>query len=102
MKAQLAVTWTLSVSMCIAAASIVYAQPADQCLRMQIRATGAPTMWNRKPDAEKSTIDAWTEQTAKQAGVPYSQWAKARAKSITCDLASKSTIRCTAKGTPCK
>jgi hypothetical protein len=29
MKAQLAVAWTLSVSMCIAAASIVHAQPAD-------------------------------------------------------------------------
>jgi len=100
MKARLAVA--LLVSAGIAAAGVAQAQPADQCLRMQVSATGETAMWNHQAEAEKSAINAWTAQAAKQAGAAYSQWDKARAKSVSCDLASKSTVRCTARGTPCK
>jgi len=86
----------------LAAAGMAHAQPADQCLRMQVSATGETAMWNHQAEAEKSAISAWTAQAAKQAGAAYSQWDKAKGKSVKCDLASKSTVRCTAKGTPCK
>lgn len=100
MKAQF-VAAGLVIATALAGTDIVHAQSAAKCLRMEISAAGSQAMWDRKADAEKSAIAAWTEKATKDAGPAYSKWTSAQRKSITCVPVSKSTIRCTAKGTPC-
>jgi hypothetical protein len=99
MKTGLSMTLLVLVVGGLAAAA--NAQPATKCLRMEITANGSQAMWNHKSDAEKSAVAAWTTKAAKDAGPAYAKWSSAQRKSVNCVAVSKSTIVCTAKGTPC-
>ena len=75
---------------------------AVSCLRMVVSATGSAGMWNEEDSARQSAIMGWPAVASEKAGADYASWALARGKNISCALASKSTIRCTATATPCK
>jgi hypothetical protein len=87
-----------------ASLAIVSAHPAaaETCLRMGVSATGSPSMWNNEEQARQSAIGAWPAAAREKAGPEYSSWELARGKNVTCALASKSTVRCTATAMPCK
>jgi hypothetical protein len=75
---------------------------AQSCLRMRVTASGETSMWNRPEPARESAIAAWSASARQQAGEAYASWDKASSKKLDCAPVSKSTVRCTAMGTPCK
>ncbi|UTD27903.1 hypothetical protein DB459_14245 [Bradyrhizobium sp. WD16] len=85
-------------------AVLATAQPAaaETCLRMVVSASGSTSMWNKEELARTSAIAAWPAAASETAGADYASWGAARGKTVACALATKSTVRCTAKATPCK
>ena len=97
---------SLGASFVIAAIAVSLSAPssawAETCLRMVVSASGSTSMWNNEAPARESAIVAWSATAARDAGADYATWAAARSKTLTCAPVAKSTVRCTAKATPCK